>query len=123
MITDERVHIRELGIRRILKARQTPTRLRTFRVPKINFEAQDYTKTIHWSECNVTEPPPLTKQINDQVLEQAIENKSFIFPSTIEFPCHTQAVKRCVKLVTEASSKVCGSISRDSYIRVKLEAS
>ncbi|CAH1111453.1 unnamed protein product [Psylliodes chrysocephalus] len=27
MITDERVHIRELGIRRILKARQSPTRL------------------------------------------------------------------------------------------------
>lgn len=25
----------------------------------------------------------------------------------LQFPCHTQAIERCVKLVTEAAGKVC----------------
>ena len=37
-----------------------------------------------------------------------------------KFPCHTQAVERCVKLVTEASSKVCGHSARDGFIRATL---
>lgn len=44
--------------------------------------------------------------------------------STIEFerfPCHTQAVERCVKIVTEASLAVCGEVSRDGFIRSRLE--
>ncbi|CAH0546654.1 unnamed protein product [Brassicogethes aeneus] len=39
-----------------------------------------------------------------------------------EFPCHTQAVERCVKLVTEASLKVCGPQSRYGYIRATLKS-
>jgi hypothetical protein len=39
-----------------------------------------------------------------------------------KYPCHTQAVERCVKLVTEASSAVCGAKSRDGFIRVRLES-
>ncbi|KAK4875539.1 hypothetical protein RN001_011961 [Aquatica leii] len=31
----------------------------------------------------------------------------------LKFPCHTQAVERCIKLVTEASSLVCGAEARD----------
>ena len=38
------------------------------------------------------------------------------------FPCHTQAVERCVKLVTEASAAVCDNTSRDGFIRAQLEA-
>lgn len=33
------------------------------------------------------------------------------------FSCCTQAVQRCVRLVNEASGKVCGAQSRDGYIR------
>ena len=39
-----------------------------------------------------------------------------------KYPCHTQAIERCVKLVTEASSTVCGVKSRDGFIRVRLES-
>jgi len=39
-----------------------------------------------------------------------------------KYPCHTQAVERCVKLVTEASSAVCGASARDGFIRVRLES-
>nr|CAI5860792.1 unnamed protein product [Callosobruchus analis] len=38
------------------------------------------------------------------------------------FPCHTQAVDRCVKLVTEASSAVCDKVSRDGFVRARLES-
>lgn len=36
--------------------------------------------------------------------------------------CHTQAVERCVKLVTEASSLVCSSDARDGLIRSRIES-
>jgi len=39
-----------------------------------------------------------------------------------KLPCHTQAVERCVKLVTESSSAVCGAKSRYGYIRSQLES-
>jgi len=38
-----------------------------------------------------------------------------------KYPCHTQAVEGCVKLVTEAASLVCGQNARDEFIRVRLE--
>ena len=38
----------------------------------------------------------------------------------IDFPCHTQAVERCIKLVTEASNAVCGDNKRDGFIRATL---
>ena len=38
------------------------------------------------------------------------------------FPCHTQAVERCIKLVTEASQSVCGENRRDGFIRSRKES-
>lgn len=37
-------------------------------------------------------------------------------------PCHTQAVERAVKLVTESAQNVCGSIAREGYIRAKIDS-
>lgn len=37
------------------------------------------------------------------------------------FPCHTQAVERAVKLVTDASTAVCGESARDGFIRARIE--
>ncbi|GBM87960.1 hypothetical protein AVEN_123844-1 [Araneus ventricosus] len=39
-----------------------------------------------------------------------------------KFPCHTQAVERCIKLVKEASNKVCGHEALDGYIRATLKS-
>ncbi|CAH0555136.1 unnamed protein product [Brassicogethes aeneus] len=121
MIANERSHIRELGIRRILKTKKQPAakKLRIFKIPPLNWNAKDYTEMIDWSECCITEPP-LTIDIKSEDLLAAIENKSFINFSKL--PSHTQAVERCVKIITEASSKVCGHSSRDGFIRVKIEA-
>ena len=38
------------------------------------------------------------------------------------FPGHTQAVERCVKLVTEACVAICGEDRRDGFIRVCLQS-
>lgn len=39
-----------------------------------------------------------------------------------KYPCHTQAVERCVKLVTEASLALCGPEARDGFIRTRIKA-
>lgn len=120
MITDSQSHIRELGIRRILKSRNSRTQenVRVFKIPALNWNARDYTDLIDWNECVVTEPP-LIMDISNEGLMKAMQEKSVI--NLNKFPCHTQAVERCVKIITEASGKVCGHDKRDGYIRVKFE--
>ena len=71
-----------------------------------------------WQNTPVTEPPA-TKKIPDEELQRLITNKEK--PSCIpSFPCHTQAVERAIKLVTEASSSVIGE-ERDGFIHAKME--
>ncbi|CAH0564432.1 unnamed protein product [Brassicogethes aeneus] len=63
---DKREHIRKLGYRRILKARQTVTKKKTVRnfvLPKINFQASDYIEIINWNSC-VIYPPPLLRDLS-----------------------------------------------------------
>ena len=49
MISDERQNIRELGLRRILKARlEKSSTLRQFKIPKLNFDAGKYFDLIDW---------------------------------------------------------------------------
>ena len=62
MITDERKHVRELGLRRIMRARSSkqPERgVRIFDIPPFNFEAADYIDLIDWQLCTLTDPPVL----------------------------------------------------------------
>ena len=94
------------------------TPIRIFTVPVINYEAKNYTELINWQSCNVTEPP-LTVNISDVDITAFVASKESLL---IRFPCHIQAVERCVKLVTEASEAVCGNTSRDGFIRARLEA-
>lgn len=124
MVTDPRELIRELGLRRILQARkmasqETKIKVRTFEIPTINFDANDYTEMINWQRVTRTEPPTF-RNIADEDLEDAIRTKRiFEIP---KFPCHTQAVERGIKLVTEASSSVSGYDKRDGFIKAKLKS-
>ena len=43
--------------------------------------------------------------------------QSIDFP---RFPCHTQAVERVIKLVTESSLSVCGPEARDGFVKAKI---
>lgn len=121
MITDDKKHVRELGLRRILKCRNTQNdEIREFKVPKLNFEAHSYMDLIDWQSVTVTEPP-LTRDIPNETLKEMILIVSNEI-NILQYPCHTQAVERCVKLVTEASASVCGPESRDGFILARISS-
>ena len=121
MINDESSNIRQLEWRRIKKAREQSKgkTIRIFQIPDLNFKAEMYFDMINWKKVNLTEPP-LTRSISDDEINHLISSKE-----KKKFPhqsCHKQAVERCVKLVTEASSLVCGQNSRDNFIRTKIKS-
>lgn len=118
MLFDDRNYIQELALRRIIKARtaKKSNSLRVFKPPKLNFSAQDYTEIIVWQECEISAPPVL-RNISDDDLRRKLNEKSL---EVVDFPCHTQSVERCVKLVTEASLSVTNAKHRDGFIRNRL---
>lgn len=119
MLGDDREVIRDLAYRRIIKARSENVQgLRMFKVPTFNFDAKDYTDIITWRDCEITEPP-LTLNMSDETLKDVVKN-GLSMSQIIDCPCHTQAVERCIKLVTEASNAVCGDNKRDGFIRARL---
>ena len=105
MMTDHRPHIRELGLRRVMKARAADPsgQIRMFKVPaKLNFDVAEYFDMIDWAVCPISEPS-IIKAMTDAELRDLITTEvtpTFMFP---KFPCHTQAVERHVKLVTEVA--------------------
>lgn len=121
MISDERPHIRELGWRRIKNVRATcrasSSNVRSFKVPKLNTNCNDYMELINWHTTEITEPP-LTKAISDDDVDQYIRNKNMYVPE--KYPLHTQAVERIIKLVTDASSQVCSHEAREGFICTRL---
>lgn len=120
MLADDREIIRDLAYRRIVKARtEKAAGLRMFKVPSFNFDAEDYTNIITWRDCEITEPP-LTLNISDEDLKAIVKSGLGTYQNIKDFPCHTQAVERCIKLVTEASIAVCGKNKRDGFIRARL---
>ena len=72
---------------------------------------------IDWQENDITEPP-LCNNLTDAEIESNIKNKTHSCFSAL--PCHTQAVERTVKLVTDAAQKVIGSENREGCINALL---
>jgi hypothetical protein len=123
MMSDDRPHIRGLGCRRVLAARALKMdqntdsdEIRVFKVPSLIFDAQEYYEIIDWQSEQRSEPP-LTRNIDEGLLRSCAENPlsapAINFPY---FPCHTQAVERGVRLVTEACEAVVGEDKRDGFI-------
>lgn len=121
LLNDNKRSLRELALRRILKTRNDPTRkqIREFIIPKINFKATTYYDLIDWQNCELSEPPILASISNDN-LNQLINTVPEM--DLVKFPCHTQAVERHVKIVSEASLSVSGKESRDGYVMAKLQS-
>lgn len=118
MMTDEDIEFRIRALRIIRNCRSKPEiDVRVFRVPKINFQASEYTELITWD--NVTEPPIIKCIPNDQ-LEDLVMTNFYSLKEVLNFPCHTQAVERHIKLVTEASKSVTGPEARDAKIKTVL---
>ena len=81
--------------------------------PKIEFDtAEDYPDLFNWSKTKLTEPPLVSHLPTDEI--QSFVDVPLSVPA---FPCHTQAVERAIRLVSEASTSVVGEESRNGFIR------
>jgi hypothetical protein len=78
---------------------------------------------IDWDSPNVsvTVPPVLHNIPSEELIQKLTLNEAQIpeWPF-IRYPCHTVAVERTVKLVTQATKVVCGAEARDMHIRATL---
>ncbi|CAH1104499.1 unnamed protein product [Psylliodes chrysocephalus] len=117
MLWDENSTIRKLSVLRILKIRRIESPvgditidIRKFTIPEFNFDATAYYELVDWQNLSYSEPP-ITKRLFEKHLWQIVEEpQSSAILHIKDYPCHTQAVKRAVKLVTQASSTVCDKI-------------
>lgn len=121
MLSDENKTVRELAARRILQARSSPHTEkvpRVFEVPQINFDANNYIDLIYWQQQFFD--PPILRHISNQEINEVIESQGDENLIFLKLPCHTQAVERSVKIVTEASMSLCDKKSREGLIQAKL---
>ncbi|GBN72343.1 hypothetical protein AVEN_270940-1 [Araneus ventricosus] len=105
MIVEKRDHIRELGFRIIIKARNLAFKrksIRSFQPPKTNFLATDCIEMIHWNTITFSTQPLLRRFSNQEIWSKVQSGGTVTEWNFDKFPCHTQAVERDVKLVTEA---------------------
>ena len=131
MICDDSPIIRKLGWKRIQKARMISKNnssrkdkhiknVRLFQIPKINFQAQTYYQAINWqgsSDAVAYDSPPMLKNLSSEEVDAwATEESPEKYP-LLKIPCHSQAVERHVKLVSDASLKTSSVKERDGMIR------
>ena len=91
--------------------------IRKFVIPKIDFNAPDYPSLFDWKTTKFSEPPLTTSLSNDEI--RGLIQNPLKLPS---FPCHTQAVERGIRVITEAATSVIGEDARDGFIRQKLKS-
>lgn len=125
MTNDNDENIRKMAWNKILAARTERffgEPVRQFKVPKLNFNCDDYKSMI---DLPLAVDPPMLSDINvDPSNIDFLASKTILeheFGLTIKnMPLHTQAVERYVKLITEASKSVCGESSRNGHVSIKL---
>jgi hypothetical protein len=95
---------REAAVEKILEIRSqasiTPPTIVATRSPKLNFDAEDWSKLIDISCLDCHEPPCARNFSNEEL--HAMKTSAASPPS---FPLHSQSVERAVKLTSEASRK------------------
>lgn len=113
MLNDERHDIRLRAWKRIIESKQNVPEMdqvRYFKIQKFNFNCNDYTTMIDLENIEVTTPPILDcVEVTKNNIKELASKKLSEICSDIDLtrlPCHTQAVERCVKIVTEASAAV-----------------
>lgn len=132
ILNDESEQVRYRGWRKILEIRNINNNnnqnlgIREFKIPQINFDAENYTEIMDWENLANTLPPILRpfQFFSDDpkiLAERKISEYELDF-DILSMPCHTQSVERCVKIVTEASMEVCGEDRRDGYILNTLQS-
>ena len=93
--------------------RDEEVNVRKFMIPKINTNAKTYCSLSSLSLKDMHEPPALKHILNKKI--EAFQRHKL----NLEHPCHNQAVKRYIKLVSEASAAVAVFKYKDGLIRQK----
>jgi len=118
MLADDDLANRQAAICRIKSIRQAPIstqrQVREFLPPATDESVETLTDLLP-PACAFE--PPLTMQLPVEQLEKIAKE-----PLRMEMPCHSQAVERCVRMVTEASSQVYGMDARDGYIKARIKS-
>jgi hypothetical protein len=91
-----------------------------FEIPKVNLKANDYKELIDWSFYKIT-PPPILSDVTTEDLKSMLKEPIPIDSIFTNFPCHTQAVERTVKLIMKALKKVCGHKKQEGFISSTLK--
>ncbi|GBN60010.1 hypothetical protein AVEN_34896-1 [Araneus ventricosus] len=119
-MTDFRLAVRQDALNKILSARQDDVEnhhsIRYNIIPQLNFEAHDYTDMILWesTDVSITVPPVLRNVSNEELIDKlSLPDDTVPEWSYTAFTCRTVTVERTVKLVAEASFRVCGFDARD----------
>lgn len=123
-MTDTDSHIRQTALQKILTAREEAYNNSALKeacqLPIINFNAKYYYEMIDWSSTSLTSPPVLKFINNEELINKLSSTEVHYDWNFCEYPCHTVAVERAVKLVTEASVKVCDIEGRDGNVAATL---
>jgi len=118
MLADDDLANRQAAICRIKSIRRAPIstqqQVREFLLPAVDESVETLTGLLP-PACAFE--PPLTMQLSVEQLDKIAEE-----PIRMEVPCHSQAVERCVRMVTEASSQVYGMDARDGYIKARIKS-
>lgn len=123
MVNDDDENVRREGWLKIIHARRNEIDngiIRPFEIPKINFGCVGYTDMVNLYNRNLTAPPLLREiQVDLDTLDEFASQKVTdicLDIDLIKTPCHTQAVERCIKIVTEASINVSDKDQRLGWI-------
>jgi len=118
MLADDSQDVRKTAVDKVLLARQVKCDdIRTFTIPLLNFDAENYHSLINWDNLHITEPPVLVTKTDAEIESAVNAPQKWSFE---DLPCHTQAVERHIRTVTEAAESVCGALRRDGYVRAKI---
>lgn len=123
MVADSTQNIRKTAfdkIRVALSNEASMETIRKFEKPHLNFDASNYYDMINWDAVEIT-VPPILRRFADKLNQLEADPDKYLLDIK-KIPCHTQAVERCVKMVTEASKSVFGHNARDQQIKSKIQS-
>ena len=90
---------------------RTDSGLRLFKVPKLNWGAENYTQIIDWDLKDFCEPPITMKFSDDEI------RRFYSVPMVIQnYPSQSQSVERAVKMVSDACKSAYGYEERHQLV-------
>jgi len=119
LMCSSEIETREQGFKCFQLAKEVCEQPRKFVLPQLNTAADELFELLNTND--VWSPPPVLLDVCPLDLQIAVTN------GTVEkycdgIPCHSQAVERNVRLVSEASTSACGFSNRHGIIQATIES-